>query len=350
MTKRDDFELPGRESGGDRPGRALLRVTAAVLVIALAILVLQVVGMLGGHGGRRGGLSTDRIEALALKLERQGLAGPAARAWSDYLEASGAGPEKSARIWYRIGTIHQEAWGYEDALDAYYRSESFAPVDELEPEISRRVAECLESLGRFAALSDELERRTAVPGSGASGGEVLAEIGDLKITKGDLDAMIESEVDAQLSQVAGGFTAEERKAQKQALIESIRKQGGYGQWLERFVAEELLYRGAIEQKLHEEREYRAISRSVERKLLAQRLLDRAVAAEVTVTPEEMKAYYDANQGEFEKDGTAEPFEEVQDRIYVAVRSQKEREVQRRLLDELREKYDVVIHTSKLDSE
>ncbi len=349
MTEGNDFRLPGRGDKEGKSGKTLLRVSAAVLVIVLAMLVFQVAGMLG-RGESGGGLSEGDLEALALRLERQGLSVPAARAWTDYLEASGAGDEKRARIWYRIGAIHQEAGEYEDALDAYYRSESFASLGDIGPEISRRVAECLESLGRFAALSDELERRTAVSGSDIGGGEVLAEIGDRKITRGDLDAMIESEVDAQLTQVAGGFTADERKAQKEALIENIRKQGGYDQWLERFVAEELLYRGAIEQKLHEDPEHRTVTRNLERKLLAQRLLDRAVASEVIVTPEELKAYYEANREEFEDKGESTPFEEVQDRIYMTIRSKKEMEVQRRLLEELREKYDVVIHRSKLESE
>jgi hypothetical protein len=345
----NDFELPRKRGEDGRSGKTLLRVSAAVLLIALAILVLQVAGMLANRGGGSG-LSEGELESLALKLERQGLSGSAARAWSDYLEASNAGGEKRARIWYRIGTIYQEAGEYEGALDAYYRSESFAAIDEIQPEIARRVASCLESLGRFAALSDELERRTAVPGSDVSGAEVLAEIGTRKITRGDLDAMIESEVDAQLSQVAGGFTAEERKAQKESLLENIRKQGGYAQWLERFIAEELLYRSAIEQKLHEEPEYRVVSRNIERKLLAQRLLDRSVASEVTVTPEEMRAHYDTNPDQFTEDGELAPFEEVQERIYVSIRSQKEMEVQQRLLEELRDRYDVVIHTSKLEGE
>ena len=167
MADDRDFRLPGRDGGGSSGGRTLLQVSAAVLVIALAILVLQVAGMIS-RSGADGGLSPDEMESLALKLERQGLADQAARAWADYLEASGAGNEKSARIWYRIGTIHQEAGAYEEALDAYYRSESFAVMKDLEYEISRRVAECLESLGRFAALSDELERRTTMPGDAAA--------------------------------------------------------------------------------------------------------------------------------------------------------------------------------------
>ena len=347
----DDLGLRVRKRTDDDggTGKTLLRVSGAVLLIACAILVLQIGGMLG-RGRSEGGLSADRLEALALKLEKQGLSAAAAGAWEDYLEASGAGSDKRARIWYRIGTIRQDAGFYEEALDAYYRSEGHASISELQPEISRRVAECLESLGRYAALSSELERRTAVPGAGHSGSAVLAEIGDRKITRADLDMMIEAEVDAQLSQLAGSLTPEERAAQKEMALENIRKQGGYVQWLDRFLAEELLYRRAREEKLHEDAEYRVISRNLDRKMLAQRLVDKAVSAEVSVTPEEIKAYYDANPSEFEKEGELEPFEEARERIYMTIRSRKEMEIQRRLLEELKERYDVVIHRSELEGE
>jgi tetratricopeptide (TPR) repeat protein len=349
VTVSNDLNLKIPNRGGEREagGKTLLRVSISILLIACAILLLQLAGMRGG--GRSGeGLSEDRLEALALKLEKQGLSAAAARAWEDYLRAADAGDEKRARIWYRIGAIRQDAGAYEEALGAYYRSESFAAVDELEPEISRRVAECLESLGRFAALSRELGRRTAVPGGEDEGAEILAEIGDRKITRADLDAMVEAEVDAQLLQLAGSHTPEERKAQKEMLLESIRKQGDLAQWLERFLVEELLYRRAREEKLHEDPEYRIVAGNIERKMLAQRLLDRAVAAEVSVSPEEVQAYYDANMEEFTVDGERKPFDEVQQGIYMTIRSSKEAEIQKRFLDELKKRYDVVIHRSKLE--
>lgn len=347
----DDLGLKLQKQGDEegRSGKTLLRVSGAVLLIACTILVLQVAGMIGRERSS-GGLPADRLESLALKLEKQGLEGAAVSAWEDFLDASDAGSEKRARIWYRIGTIRQEAGSYEEALDAYYRSESHESAEGLESEISRRVAECLESLGRYAALSSELETRTAVPGAERPGAEVLAEIGDRKITKADLDMMIEAEVDAQLSQLAGGLNPEERAAQKEMALENIREQGGYIQWLDRFLAEELLYRRAREEKLHEDAEYRVIARNLDRKLLAQRLLDRTVSAEVSVTPEEMKAYYEANPSEFEKEGNLKPFEEVQEGIYMTIRSRKQIEIQKRLLDELKERYDVVIHRSELEGE
>ena len=38
-----------------------------------------------------------------------------------------------------------------------------------------------------------------------------------------------------------------------------------------------------------------------------------------------------------------PLDEVRQEVYRALRAQKEREVQERLLSELRERYDVVVH-------
>ncbi len=347
----DDLGLKLKRPGGE-DGKSLgilVGIGVAALILLAAILVLQVAAMMGGNRSG-GGLSADRLEALALKLEKQGLPGAAARAWEEYIEVSAPGAQKRARIWYRIGTINRKAGRYEEALDAYYRSESVAYVKELEPEISRAVAECLESLGKYAALSSELEERTAVPGADVAGSDVLAEIGDRKITRTDLDMMIEAEVDAQLSQLAGGLNPEERAAQKEAALESIRKQGGYAQWLDRFIAEELLYRRALEEKLQEDAGYRVIARNLDRKMLAQRLLDKTVSEQVSVTPEEMKAYYEANPSEFEVDGELQPFEEAREKIYMTIRSRKEMEVQRRLLDELKERYDVVIHRSELEGE
>ena len=102
------------------------------------------------------GLSGKKLEELALKLEDQKLSGAAARTWIEYLETARPGGEEAARIWFRVGKLHQDASEYEPALEAYYRSEALAKIDELEPEISKRTADCLEALGKFAALNYEL--------------------------------------------------------------------------------------------------------------------------------------------------------------------------------------------------
>jgi hypothetical protein len=343
------FSLPPRNQQDGRPNRTVLATVIAVLAIAVALGFFYIRG-----GGRRGrfeassGLSNKRLEELALKLENQKLSTAAARTWMEYLESTRPGGSEAARIWFRIGKLYQDGGDYERALEAYYRSEAVATINELEPEISKRTAECLEALGKFAALNYELEERTAVAKSDSAGGrDVLAEIGTWRITRADLDMMIEAEIDAQLSQLAGSLTPEERQKQKERLLESVLKQGEREKWLQRFIAEEMLYRRAREEKLADDPEFRALTRSLERKILAQKYLDEEFAKRITITPDELKTYYEAHKDDFKKDDRVQPFDKVQNDVYGAVRMQKEMEIQQQILGELKDRYNVVIHASKL---
>jgi hypothetical protein len=345
----EDLKLSLERNKPGKGGRRGWIVALLVVVIALSLanLYLQLTGA-REDGGSSKGLSSGELEDLALKLEKQQLRAAATRAWIDYLESARPGKEERARIWYRIGKLYQGAAEYERALDAYYRSERLGEIKEIQTEISMRAAECLENLGKFAALQFELEERTSFAGADSAGGaDVLAEIGSRRITRTDLDMMIEAEIDAQLSQLAAGLTPEERRMQKERLLESVLGEGERAKWLERFIAEELLYRRAREEKLHEKPELRDLSRYIERKILAQKYLELQYAAVVSVTPEEIRKYYDANRKEFEAEGELKPFEEVQNQIFAAIRSQKEMDVQQRVLEGLMDQYDVVIHRSKI---
>ena len=346
-----DLSVPGRNGRSDRPSRPVMIMLATVIAILLALVA--VFGMNSERGGAsQSGLSAKKLEALALKFENQKLPEAAARAWIEHIGASRLGDEEAARIWFRVGKLHQEANAYEQALEAYYRSEALAALPELESEIGTRTAECLEAMGKFASLDRALADRTSIPGmaggdAAKGGADVLVEIGTWKITRSDLDVMIEAEVDAQLNQMSVGLTGEEKAAQKKKILEGIRKEGERERWLQQFVAEELLYRYAREQKLHEDPAVRALARNLERKVLAQTLMDREFAKRITMTPEEVRAYYDAHTDEFKKDDKVQPFEQVKDQAAAALRYQKAMEVQQQVLGQLREKYDVVIHTSKM---
>jgi len=349
MDRNPNLTLPPRDDQPGRPNRMVLSIVAAVLAITLALGIFFMAN--GGRRTRAGGssgLSGKSLEELALKLEDQKLSGAAARAWTEYLAAARPGGEESARIWFRIGNLRQDASEYEPALEAYYRSEALAKIDELGPEISKRTTECLEALGKFAALNYELESRTAVAKSDSSGGkDVLAEVGTWKITRADLDMMIEAEIDAELGQLAGSLTPEEKRAQKKKFLDEVLKQGERDKWLQRFIAEEMLYRRAREEKLSDDPGFKALTRNLERKILAQKLLDQEFAKRVSITPDEVKSYYEAHKDEFKKDDKVQAFDKVKNEVYGALRMQKQMEIQQQLLGELTDRYNVVIHTSKL---
>ena len=349
MDRNPNFSLPPRDDQNGRPDRTRVLIIGAIIGLILAVAITYMASREERErGGASSGLSGKKIEELALKFEDQKLSSAAARAWAEYLASARPGGEDASRIWFRIRKLYQEGGDSERALEAYYRSEALAKIDELEPEISKRTAECLEALGKYAALNYELESRTAVAKSDSTGGkDVLAEVGTWKITRGDLDQMIEAEIDMQLSQLAGSLTPDEKRAQKQRLLDEVLKQGERDKWLQRFIAEEMLYRRAREEKLMDDPGFQALTRNLERKILAQKYLDQEFAKGIAIKPEDVKAYYDAHKDEFKKDGKEQAFEQVKNEVYGAVRMQKEMEIQQKLLGELKDRYNVVLHTSKL---
>ncbi|MBN2070984.1 MAG: hypothetical protein JW814_05955 [Candidatus Krumholzibacteriota bacterium] len=345
----DDLKLSlNREGPGQSSPSRLVNMLLIIVVLLVAIDLVTNIGGWGRRENRQSGLTAAQLEEHAIKLERQQLYRAAAEAWKEYLVTTGEGREEEARIWYRVGTLYQEAGEFESALDAYYRSEAIAKVKEIEPSISLKVSESLEKLGRFAALREELRSRTSIDPAAGDGAEVLAEIGSWKITRPELEKMIEAEIDAQLEQVAGRLGPEQLREQKEKLLESVLREGETRKWLDRIVAEELVYRLAMEEKLYESDQYRRMMRDLEKKLIVQKRLEQEYAGKVTVTEEELGDWYGKNKDKYSEDGKVKPFDEVADQVHAAVRQEKEMQAQSELINRLIDKYDVVFHYSRFE--
>ena len=300
MTDGLNLSLPKREAPRQRP----LRTLHVLLVCVLLIVLID----LAATWARRGGtpriertpsaLSAERLKQLALKLEKQGLNEGAAAAWRDYLAAPVDAAE-AARIWYRIGTLREEAGAHAAALDAYYRSESFARLDELAPEIGRRTAECLEALGKFAALRYELAERVGVQvGTNTVGEDVVAEIGLRKITTAELDRWIEARVDGQLAQVAAHLPERERKQRKEEWLKQFAASAQRLQLVGQLIGEEVLYRYARELNLADDPQVRVLLREQERALLAGRVIERELSQGIKITPSDVNTWYEAHKDEY----------------------------------------------------
>ncbi|MFC1841091.1 hypothetical protein ACFL1N_16100 [Thermodesulfobacteriota bacterium] len=126
-------------------------------------------------------------------------------------------------------------------------------------------------------------------------------------------------------------------------------------FLEQFIIEELLYRKARETRLTDKTSVKESLRDMERSFLASRVLEKAYIDEIKITATDVNNYYEANKGRYikkEEDGKERQmeFEEVKDRVAFDLMSEKEKDVQKKLLSQLREQYDVVIHNSAFSSE
>jgi len=449
MEAELNLALPERKTAATGRQRLVTTLLLFLIVVGVANLGVAIYGPEHRKGtSQLGRLAASDTRDLALKLEKQSLWDQAAVTWREYLALTDLDAKGRAKVWYRIGKLHQDAGEPKQALAAYYRSESHAEVPELKSDINRRVQECLEMAGRFAALRYELEDRVGVEKT-ATGETVLAEIGAHKITKADLDRRIEEQIERQLVLMAPSLTEEDRNARKDIMLKRLSSEPVRRQALNQLILEEILYRKAREDKLTEDPAVRASLRGAERSILAQQVLEREFSEQIKILPGDLKTYYEAHRQDFmepeqalishiqvedqesaqkaldslregadfaelagrlsqdqqtkakggdieawvqrgapipgiEVDAAsaqaiflAEPgrfldeplksdqgfhlikvrekrprrqkgFEEVREEVYRALRTRKEAEVSERLVAELRERYDVVIHASGLE--
>ncbi len=455
MTEELDFSIPTHGQTTVQSRSKLLPTLMFIVLIAVLADIGIVLMQKDGREKRPVGavLSAQQQKQLALKFEKQGLNTASAAAWKEYLSVASSDGEAAARVWYRIGKLYQTENQYDMALDSFYRSESFAKPDDISAEIARRTQECLEAMGKFAALRYELADRV---GTGSEAGDksgeekdpVVAEIGPQKIMQSDLDRRIEHLIEMQISQLSAYLPEEQANKKKEEMLKQYSSDRQRQVFLNQYIMEEVLYRKARESRLMDDAEVRTALRDMERGLLAQKVIEKELAGEIKITPGDLETYFAAHEKEYvhpekarishilvddgkktqdvrkklkrsddfaalaadmsqdtstrdkggelpgwvEKNQTGsvpgignsedamrlifstdagsvveedvetetgihiikvlerEParqktFDEVKNEVFLALRSQKEREVQQRLLSGLKEQYDVVIHRS-----
>ncbi len=361
MSDRLDFSVPdtGKKRSNAGSGKLIYVFLVILLIISLSNTYVLIKGRTGENQNNSSIIPPDKeLRELALKLEKQDLKNQAVEAWKEYLSAAAPDADETARIWYRIGNIFNSNGDYDEALNAYYRSESFSTPDDIKSEINRKIQECLESAGRFAALRYELGNRVGgnmmtekdENASSDPGEEVVAEIGNYKITRSDLDKKIEKLIESRIRSVSRYLSDEQVNREKENLLKQYSSEKGRRLFLEQFIIEELLYREALGTGLPEETAVKDSLRDMERSLLASRLLEKKYTDEIRMTAQDVKDYYEANKDRYikkDEDGQEHQmeFDEIKDRVAVDLMSEKEKDVQNRLFSQLKEKYDVVIHNS-----
>lgn len=344
MNESLQFELPNRkDKAQNRQPKFLitLMIITLIAVVANTAIVLTQPKAISGKISETA-LSADLQKKLALKLEKQGLNTVAAEAWKEYLYTASLDEKETAMIWYRIGKLYQDDTSCENALDSYYRSESYEKVDFISAEIARRIQECLESMGKFSALRHELSERVDMD---SSGDKIVAEIGPRKISTSELDRQIEMKIDQQLAMFASYLSDTDRNKQKEDMLKQFSTSSQRMMFLNQYILEEILYRKAREIKLADNPDVRDMLRDQERSLLAKKVIEKEFADQIHITPGDLTTYYEANKSKYVHKERQQPFEEAKTEVFKALRSQKEGEIQQHLLSQLKEQYDVVIHRS-----
>jgi len=305
MTEELDLRLPNRKKNAvQSQSKLLVLLILAVLIAVLADIGILVIQQRGEKGPSEGAvLSAEQQKQLALKLEKQGMNTASADAWKEYLSIASTDSETAARVWYRIGKLYQEKNQYDMALESFYRSESFAKPDEISSEIARRTQECLEAMGKFAALRYELTDRVGAnietdDNSGEKDDRVVAEIGPQKIMKSDLDRRIEHLIEMQISQLSAYLPEEQINQKKEELLKQFSSNSQRKLFLNQYVMEEILYRKARESGLTDDKEVQAVLKDMERSILAKQVVEKEFAKEIKITPGDLETYFEAHQQEY----------------------------------------------------
>jgi peptidyl-prolyl cis-trans isomerase C len=243
-------------------------------------------------------LSSEQTKQLAGKLAQRNLHIRAAKVWQDYLSTGELADAERARTLFQIGTLLEKANLYDQAIEYYYRSEIVAALDELKPQINTHIKDCFEKLGKFSALRYELMDRTSLEVASAAGAKIIAEIGAEKITEADLDATIENDIENQLEPMAPFMTAEQLNEQKKKMLEQYKDPQARQQYLQAWLAQEVLYRQALQEKLTEKPEARKLIHQLTRGALSQLLMNRELADKINITETDLQTYYTANKDKF----------------------------------------------------
>jgi parvulin-like peptidyl-prolyl isomerase len=298
MKENLDFSLPEKKGGGTVTSWILIVLLLIVIGLTAANLVLKRGNLQSAPEVVSWSSSPEQIKQLATKLAQRNLYVRAAKAWEDYLAADKLTDPERARILFQIGTLLQKGSLYDEAIEYFYRSEGAASIDDLKPQISAHIKDCFEELGKFSALRYEMMDRTSVEAGAPAGAKVVAEIGAEKITEADLDAAIESEVDNQLESVAPFMTSEQLNEQKKKMLEQYKSPQAKLQYLQSWLAREVLYRQALEDGLEDKPDAKRLINQLTRSALSQLLMNNELASKIHITQTDLQTYYTANKDKY----------------------------------------------------
>jgi len=298
MEDKLDFSLPDKRQKGSTVNKVTIVLLLVLILLTTASLLVTLSGRQPTDKTGTDNLSAEQTRQLATKLAQRNLYEQAAKMWKDYLSTAELTDVERAKALFQIGTLLEKASFYAEAIDYFYRSEVAAKLDELESQINTHIKDCFEKLGKFSALRYELMDRTSLKADKLAGSKIVAEIGAEKITEADLDARIENSIENQLAPMAAFMTAEQLSEQKKKMLEQYKGPQAKQQFLQSWVAQEILYRQALEESLAEKPEVKKLLEELARGLLSQQLMNQQLADKIHITETDLETYYQANKDKY----------------------------------------------------
>lgn len=282
-------------------------------------------------------LPAERVREFANVLYNRELYKQAIAEYERYLHDYPLNETEQANISYTIGNIYLDRLrDAESALAYYLRVKELYPKSELVDDASRRVVECLERLQRSADAQQALEESTFLDTSQVTKkrpGEVIAKIGDREITTGDLE-----------------FEMKNLPPYMQA---QIRDRSKKLEFLQQYVATELLYNTAKRKGLENNQEVIDAAFQAKKNFVVQKFLQEEIGQNINFEPSDIELYYRANLSRYAKadsSGQAPPpsFEEVRNQVTQDYVREKQQAAYAQLVERIMRAENAVIYSDKVN--
>ena len=282
-------------------------------------------------------LSADQKINLANTYYNNELYDAAIREYIEYLNNYEMDNNKRANISYTIANIYFERLNdYNRALEFYLRIRQLYPESNLQRDVGKRIVNCLERLQRAQDAQRILEKETALKPDDViehKPGEIIAKIGDKVITQGDLDFELKQLPPYVQTQIS---TKEQKK-----------------EFLQQFIAEELLYDSAKRKGLDQDKEVLEGAFRAKKRLMAQKILAEEMQGKIDIKEADIELYYRANKEKYvEKNEEGETvrqksFQESAQQVAQDLYLERQEAAYRELINRLNKAENVTIYENKI---
>lgn len=265
-----------------------------VLHIALAGAVAAVV--IWRTGGAMSAMpDLSDLRATASKLQAAGALDEAATLYDRYLEQTHDDTDRSAMA-YSLGNLYLERGQHAKALRWLYDAEAHAPT--AENDIGKKIVHTLEAMGRpfaaKAALTSQTRFDTTPTVQRPADDAVVAKIGTDEVHRSDITRAL----DALPPELAKHFAGAKEQPQ----------------FLNKYVADLLLYRKAQKLEYEQDPDVRQKLESVKRQIVVGKFLEKEVLNKVTVNEADLTTYFTANKQSYKERYKAETLDAVRPQV------------------------------------
>lgn len=211
-------------------------------------------------------------------LLSKGLDSQAAEAFEFYLGNSSLDKKALAAAIYRLGNIYMDLEEYEKAVRSFYKSEILDNQAEYKTAMNEQIVEALEKLGLSKQAQYELESRTSLGAPVKEGENVVAQIGNRKIT----ESQIEQAIEMLPEMVQGEFSPGE----------------GRLDFIKQYVATEILYDKAKKLGLDKYGKIKDYLEDFKKQFIVQQLVQQQISKDLKISPQDLELYYKANKDRY----------------------------------------------------